>query len=88
MKFWLFIAQALVASAALPSFGQEIRLPVVRDTWFSNVGGEADANLGGSSRLKLKSIQEMALVDVDPSPLKGRVVRSAPSTSGRRASPG
>ena len=41
------------------------------------MGEEADANLGGSPRLKLKSIQEMSLVDVDPAPLRGRVVRSA-----------
>ena len=54
-----------------------LRLPVTRDTWFSNVGSEADANLGGSPKLKLKSIQEMALVDVAPAPLRGRVVRSA-----------
>ena len=54
-----------------------IRLPVTRDTWFSNVGTEADANLGGSPRLKLKSIQEMALVDIEPAKLLGRTVRSA-----------
>ena len=56
---------------------ETIRLSVTRDTWFSNVGTEADANLGAAPRLKLKSIQEMALIDVDPAPLKGRVVRSA-----------
>src|SRR5262249_43687038 len=38
---------------------------------------EADGNLGGSPRLKLKSYQEMSLVDFDPGPLKGRVVKSA-----------
>lgn len=57
--------------------GQELRLPVVRDTWFSAVGEEADCNLGGASRLKVKSIQEMSLVDLDPAPLKGHVVRKA-----------
>ena len=54
-----------------------IRVPVTRDTWFSNVGPEADGNLGGSSRLKLKSYQEMSLIDIDPQALKGRVVRRA-----------
>jgi hypothetical protein len=80
MKPGLFLAAAIVASVSIASFGQDarpIRLPVVRDTWFSNVGSEADANLGGSPRLKLKSIQEMSLVDVDPAPLRGRTVRSA-----------
>lgn len=63
--------------AALAGEGQELRLPVVRDTWFSAVGNEAGCNLGGASRLKVKSIQEMSLVDLDPAPLKGRVVRKA-----------
>ena len=50
---------------------------MTRDTWFSNVGAEADGNNGGSARLKFKSHQEMSLIDVDPAPLRGRVVRSA-----------
>ncbi|WP_406695838.1 hypothetical protein V5E97_33060 [Singulisphaera sp. Ch08] len=54
-----------------------VRLPVTRDTWFSNVGVEAEGNNGGSRRLKLKSHQEMTLIDIDPAPLKGRVIRSA-----------
>ena len=44
---------------------QVLRLDVTRDTWVSEVGREADGNNGGASRLKLKSIQEMTLVDVD-----------------------
>ena len=54
-----------------------MRLPVTRDTWFSNVGEEADCNTGGSGRLKLKSIQEMSLLDVDPASLRGRVIDGA-----------
>ncbi|MFO0954262.1 MAG: hypothetical protein U0835_24510 [Isosphaeraceae bacterium] len=50
---------------------------MTRDTWVSEVGREADGNNGGSSRLKLKSYQEMSLVDVDASPLRGRVVIKA-----------
>ncbi len=60
-------------SPALPK-GEVVRLPVTRDTWFSNVGIEADGNNGGSNRLKLKSYQEMSLIDIDPTPLKGRVI--------------
>lgn len=59
------------------SKGEAVRIAVVRDTWFSNVGREADMNLGGATRLKLKSIQEMSLVDIDPSPLKGRIINAA-----------
>jgi hypothetical protein len=56
---------------------QTMRLEVTRDTWISNVGREIDGNNGGTPRLKLKSIQEMSLVDIDPAPLRGRTVRSA-----------
>lgn len=54
-----------------------LRLDVNRDTWVSEVGREADGNNGAAARLKLKSIQEMSIVDIDPKPLRGRVVRSA-----------
>ena len=50
---------------------------MTRDTWVSDVGREADGNNGGAPRLKLKSIQEMALIDVDPAPLRGRVITAA-----------
>ena len=50
---------------------------MTRDTWVSEVGAEADGNNGGASRLKVKGYQEMALIDVDPAPLKGRVVKAA-----------
>lgn len=56
---------------------ETVRLPVTRDTWFSGVGEEAAGNNGGASQLKLKSYQEMSLVDVDVTPLGGRVVKDA-----------
>jgi len=68
----------LLAALALPDVGgATVRLPVVRDTWFSDVGAEAGGNNGGSPRLKLKSYQELSVIDVDPSPLRGRVVLGA-----------
>lgn len=60
-----------------PAPAEEIRLSVTRDTWLSDVGPEADGSNGGASRLKLKSHQEMSLIDVDPAPLRGRVVTGA-----------
>ena len=54
-----------------------VRLDVTRDAWISEVGPEADGNNGGAPRLKLKSIQEMSLLDIDPKPLLGRTIRSA-----------
>ncbi|HEX5446881.1 MAG TPA: SGNH/GDSL hydrolase family protein, partial [Pirellulales bacterium] len=62
---------------AKPAGKGELRLPVTRDTWLSNVGREADGSNGGSGQLKVKSIQEMSLIDFDPRPLAGRVVRRA-----------
>ncbi|MDR3639346.1 MAG: DUF4091 domain-containing protein [Isosphaeraceae bacterium] len=57
--------------------GETLRVPVTRDLWVSNVGSEADGSNGGAPRLKLKSIQEMSLVDIDSTPLRGRVVKAA-----------
>lgn len=67
----------VAVSTAFASAEESLQLPITRDTWFSRYGSEADANLGGASRLKLKSNQEMSLVDFDPAPLKGRAVKSA-----------
>ena len=64
-------------AAPTGSKSQVVRLEVTRDTWVSEVGQEADGNNGGAPRLKLKSIQEMTLIDVDPAPLRGRVVAAA-----------
>ena len=78
----LLIALFLSAAAprATPAQGQPqapLRLDVTRDAWVSEVGKEADGNNGGAPRLKLKSIQEMSLVDIDARPLIGRTIRSA-----------
>jgi Domain of unknown function (DUF4091) len=64
-------------TAPTASKSQVVRLEVTRDTWVSEVGKEADGNNGGAPRLKLKSIQEMTLIDVDPALLRGRVVAGA-----------
>ena len=76
-----------VAVAATPSAAAQperastsrasVRLDVTRDTWISDVGREADGNNGAAPRLKLKSIQEMTLLDIDPKPLLGRTIRAA-----------
>ena len=72
--FLPFAAWSFLAPAAL---AQGVRLDVTRDAWVSEVGREADGNNGAAPRLKLKSMQEMTLLDVDPRPLLGRVIRSA-----------
>jgi hypothetical protein len=68
---------AQVRQATPSSSSQDVRLDVTRDTWVSEVGAEADGNNGGASRLKLKSIQEMSLIDVDCARLKGRIISAA-----------
>jgi GDSL-like Lipase/Acylhydrolase family len=71
------IAIAAVAAPPQAPDAQPLKLLVTRDTWFSNYPREANGSNGGSPRLKLKSNQEMSLIDVDPAPLAGRVIRSA-----------
>jgi len=65
-----------VATIKIPA-GEAVRLPITRDTYFSHVGKEFDGNNGGATRMKLKSYQEMSLVDVDPAPIKGRKILGA-----------
>lgn len=53
------------------------RVEVSRDCWISAYGKEREGNNGASPKLKLKSIQEMFLIDFDPAPYKGRRVARA-----------
>ena len=64
------------AEPAAPK-GTPVRVAVTRDTWLSHVGTEADGSNGGATRLKLKSNQEMSLIDIDPAALRGRVIEAA-----------
>ncbi|MDB5289519.1 MAG: hypothetical protein JWL69_760 [Phycisphaerales bacterium] len=78
-KSLLFVlSAAAVQPSPIPApTGTAVRADVTRDTWFSDVGPERDGNNGGSGQLKLKSIQEMSLIDIDPTPLKGHVITGA-----------
>lgn len=85
MLGWLFALTACLAAPHDDAWGQSpaaprddaaaLRLPVARDVWVSSYPAEREANLGGAPRLKLKSYQEFALLDIDPEPLRGRVIR-------------
>jgi hypothetical protein len=70
-------AQTPVQINSVRAFTEPVRVDVTRDAWISEVGHEADGNNGGAPRLKLKSIQEMSLLDIDPKPFVGRTIRSA-----------
>ena len=52
-------------------------LPITKDTSISSVGKEQTGNNGRASRLKIKSIQEYILFDVDVADLKGLVLADA-----------
>ncbi len=73
MKWFVTVVLAFGAAG----FAEQVRVPISRDTWVSSVGGEDDANLGGSVKLKTKSYQEFTLIDIDPAPLRGRVIERA-----------
>ncbi len=73
----LLLAGAIHVTVNGPISAEEVRLPVARDNWVSTVGEEALGNNGGAARMKLKSIQEMSIVDLDPQPLRGRSIESA-----------
>jgi hypothetical protein len=68
--FWIISFASLLQ-------GQTQRVEITRDTWLSNYADEAKGSNGGSSRLKLKSIQEISIVDFDPEPFRGRTIKSA-----------
>ena len=90
--FWIFqngdaiqaydqvASYAYLTSSPNPSWpptGQKIKCPVTRDTWISSVGEEKNGSNGGAKRLKVKGQQEYILLDIDPSPLKGKIVTGA-----------
>ncbi len=60
-----------------PPKGEPVKIAVTRDTALGAEGGEADFNGGAASKFKLKSRKEYALIDIDPAPLKGRIVTGA-----------
>ena len=77
---------AMLAGAAL---AEDVKVPCSRDVWVSAVSSKAegweekegqeipletDTSMGKTTKLKLKTIQEMAVLDFDLSALKGRKV--------------
>src|SRR6185369_3913788 len=68
----------LVMLLVTPSLAAtEVRVPVTRDTWVSSEASEREGNNGGDFRIKTKGIQELSLLDIDPAPLRGRVITAA-----------
>ncbi|MFQ6048208.1 MAG: hypothetical protein ACE5K7_02465, partial [Phycisphaerae bacterium] len=62
-----------------PDPARQVRFVCTRDVWVSAIAGggavdERNTSMGKTPRLKLKSIQEMALLDFDLSSLKGKLI--------------
>lgn len=76
-----------MSMAILPTLGAELRpvrlsenslkLYPSRDLWVSSYRNESAGNMGRTSVLKLKTIQEMLIIDFSIEPIKGRQVVSA-----------
>ncbi len=54
--------------------GETVRVEITRDTWLSNYPTEISGSNGAAPRLKLKSIQELSIVDFDTQPLRERTI--------------
>ena len=77
VRTWFYGHLAGLAASVVAAAEPAERFPVTRDTWFSSVANERDANLGGASKLKLKSYQEISLVDTDLSTVRGQTITGA-----------
>lgn len=69
------IAALLLLLQAQPA--DPIRLPVIADTQLSMSHGEERLNGGGRSTVRLKGIEDLTILDLDLSVLKGRTVEEA-----------
>ena len=73
-----FLVCWLVCAAAIGLAQEVVRLPATADVWLSDaIEQERNTNSGKCDRLKLKNIQEMALIRFDASAVRGREVLGA-----------
>lgn len=73
----MLAALILVLQAQTSSSPETLRLHCTADTMLSTSPGEEHLNGGGRSNLRLKSVEDIAILDFDVSPLKGRTVGEA-----------
>jgi len=74
MLVWAVAALAAAGWPAASATAEEVKVPCSRDVWVSAVGPEQDHSMGRTPQLKLKTIQEMAILDFDLTGLKGKTV--------------
>lgn len=71
---WLTILAAAVLACPAAGLAEERKFVCSRDVWVSDVPTERDTSMGKTTQFKIKTIQEMAILDFDLSSLKGRRV--------------
>ncbi len=74
---YVMLAVLLSLAVSSSSLAETIRCPDVKDVWISTQPSEQDYSMGQTETLKLKVLQEMALLGFDVSALKGRQIKSA-----------
>ena len=67
----------IVAVGALRAQAETVRCNDIKDVWVSSMPKEQNDSMGKTDVLKLKVLQEMALVGFDVSGLKGRQIKAA-----------
>ena len=66
-----------LAAASLALAAEPVRIDISRDVWISSYPTEVEGNNGASPKLKFKGVQELALMDIDITALKGKRVTKA-----------
>jgi hypothetical protein len=70
----LFAFHVVIATGAVAA--EEVKIPAIADVGVSSSAGETSASLGKTPRFRLKNIQDMALLNFDLRPLRGKRIRS------------
>jgi len=73
----VFITVLILVAFSVQAFSKKSEFKATRDVWISAYPGEENYNMGAAKRLKLKGIQEMAILDFDLSPVRGKKIESA-----------
>lgn len=73
--FFLIVKECAIGDESVHK--DRLTLDIIKDTSISSVGSESIGNNGKSRKLKLKSIQEYILFDIDATRLKGVSIKKA-----------
>lgn len=68
---------SLLLTLGRPAQAETVKLVATRDVWVSAYPEELDTSMGRTAQLKLKGNEELALLDFDTTPLRGKMIVSA-----------